>query len=404
VGPVVYAGETSSGFIFVKVRDFEMATIRKRGEAYQIDYFDPTGKRIRQSFKKRKDAEAELAKRVSLIAENPKRYLEISKASTTTFDELKKKYEENFSHQRSYEKSKCFNVAVLENEFKGRILGNISYYDLESYRNKLRSTLTKHGTVRKDSSVNRVMACLRHMLSKAVEWGMLDRNPFEKGRSLQLKENNQRLRFLTEGEISQLINYCPSPRKSKNGKIIQSEQSLHVRDFIIIALNTGMRKSEILSLKWSQIRNGFIYLEKTKTDEPRQIPINADLEDCLKGIRKRLQLSSDYLFPDGEGSYIHDIKTAFKSVLRGIGITNFRPHDLRHTFASHYIMRGGSLKALKEILGHKDIKMTMRYSHLSKEFAREEIQILNGLTSGKNKETHLSGDAKSVPVTKVAQK
>jgi len=67
------------------------------------------------------------------------------------------------------------------------------------------------------------------------------------------------------------------------------------------------------------------------------------------------------------------------------------PHDLRHTFASHYIMRGGSIRALSQILGHADIKMTMRYAHLSKEFARQEIQIMNGLTSS------------PVTVTKVAQ-
>jgi hypothetical protein len=63
------------------------------------------------------------------------------------------------------------------------------------------------------------------------------------------------------------------------------------------------------------------------------------------------------------------------------GINDFRPHDLRHTFVSHYLMRGGSLKGLKEILDHKEIKMTMRYAHLSREFVKEGIQILNGLTT-----------------------
>ncbi|MGZ3595379.1 MAG: site-specific integrase [Syntrophales bacterium] len=210
-------------------------------------------------------------------------------------------------------------------------------------------------------------------------------------------------RIPVEDEISKLLIYCPPTRKSKNGKIIQGQQALHVRDFIVIALNTGMRKDEILSLRWSQIRNGFIYLEKTKTDVARQIPVNEDLEDCLKGIRKRLELTSDYIFPDGNGSHIHDIKTAFQSVLKGTGTTNFRPHDLRHTFASHYIMRGGSLKALKDILGHKDIKMTMRHSHLSKEFAREEIQILNGLTSAKNRKVAPSETNQIEPDTKVSQ-
>ena len=163
--------------------------------------------------------------------------------------------------------------------------------------------------------------------------------------------------------------------------IIKGSQAPYLKDFIVIATNTGMRKGEILSLKWTQIRNGFIYLEKTKTDESRQIPINRDLEECLTRIRRRKQLTSTYVFSDERGGFIKDIKTAFKSALKRAGIFDFRPHDLRHTFASHYLMRDGSLKGLKEILGHKDIKMTMRYAHLSKEFVKEEIQILNSLTT-----------------------
>lgn len=377
-----------------------MATIRKRGNAYQIDYFDPTGKRIRQSFKKKKDAETELGKRISLIAENPKRYLEIANSTTFTFNELTEKYEENFKHQRSYEKSKKFNIQLLKDQFSECIVGNISYYDLETFRNKLKSTPTQHETQRKDASVNRVMACLRHMLTKAVEWEMLDKNPFDKGRSLQLKENNQRLRYLSEEEIIKLLDACPTPppknRKEHSGrvKVILDAQSKYLRDFIIISLNTGMRKGELLSLKWSQIRNGFIYLEKTKTDEGRQIPINTDLEACFKSMRKQQEFQSEYIFPDDSGKHLLDIRKGFNSALKRAGINDFRPHDLRHTFASYYVMRGGSLKALKEILGHKDIKMTMRYSHLSKEFAREEIQILNGLTSKK---------PSSDTVTKVSQ-
>ena len=162
-------------------------------------------------------------------------------------------------------------------------------------------------------------------------------------------------------------------------------QAPYLKDFVVIALNTGMRKGEILSLRWSQIRNGFIYLEKMKSDEARQIPISSDLDRYLKGIRRRQHLTSQHVFSDERGGFIRDIKIAFKSALSRAGITDFRPHDLRHTFASHYLMRGGFLKRLKEVLGHKEIKTTMRYAHLSKEFVREEIQILNGLTTSVNK-------------------
>jgi integrase len=361
-----------------------VAKVRKRGKSYMLDYVDPHGKRVRIAFRKKKDAEAELGKRVSLIVENPKRYLEISKACIVTFDELTEKYEENFKHQRSFATSKKHSIERLKKEFSGRLLGSISYLHLESFRNQVRNTLTQHRTIRKEATVNRLMACLRHMLTKAVEWEMLDRNPFDKGRSLQFKENNKRLRYLTEEELKRLLVECPNPSEPKIKRemgVIKGTQAPYLRDFVMIAVNTGMRKGEILSLKWSQIRNGFIYLDKTKTDEARQIPINHDLEQCLKSIRVRQQLTSQHVFSNGQGGFIRDVRTAFKSALRRAGITDFHPHDLRHTFASHYLMRGGSLKGLKEILGHKDIKMTMRYAHLSKEFIKEEIQILNGLTT-----------------------
>ena len=109
-----------------------MAKIRKRGDSYQIDYFDPNGKRVRQSFKKKKDAEAELGKRVSLIAE--KRYLDVKKDYTTTLGELLDKYTENHQNQASF---KSWKEICLEN-FKtyfgtDTLLANIRYVNLDGF-------------------------------------------------------------------------------------------------------------------------------------------------------------------------------------------------------------------------------------------------------------------------------
>ena len=375
-----------------------MAKIRKRGDSYQIDYFDPNGKRVRKSFRKRKDAEAELGKRVSLIAE--KRYLDVKKDYKTTLKELLDKYKENYQDQSSFKTGKSYCLANFKEYFgEDTRLVNIRYVDLETYRNHLKRKLTRHGTKRKDATVNREMTYLQHVFSKAMEWDMIEENPFKKGQRLQVKENNKRLRFLSEKEIDKLLAECPKPTKKqktiKGLQVIQGLEASYLKDFIIIALNTGMRKGEILSLKFEQIKDGFIYLTDTKTDE-RQIPVTNDLEECFEDIKNRKQVKTGYIFSDKKGGHIQDIKTSFKSALKRAEITDFRPHDLRHTFASHYIMRGGSLKALKEILGHEDIKMTMRYAHLSKEFAKEEIQLINGLTSsrksveGKNSVTKVS--------------
>ena len=127
-----------------------MGTIRKRGKGYQIDYVDPTGKRVRKTFEKRREAEAELGKRVSLMAEG--RYLDVKKEYTTTLGELLLKYEDNCKYQRAFYRNKH---RWLQNfrEFFGEEarLDKIRYMHLESYRTHLWQKLTKRGTVRKDS-------------------------------------------------------------------------------------------------------------------------------------------------------------------------------------------------------------------------------------------------------------
>lgn len=246
---------------------------------------------------------------------------------------------------------------------------------------------TGHGTIRKDGTVNREMSCLHHMFNKAVEWEMVERSPFDKGKPLRLRENNERLRFLSQEEIDRLLPECPR----------------HLRRIVEYAIHTGMRQGEILKLEWSHIRNGQIFLEgwMTKTKEPRQIPINDDLAKVFWEIKKEQQLRSKYVFTyrkneekirnrepnKGQkqltriGKTVQSVKTAFNSALKRAGIKNFRFHDLRHTFASHMIMKGATLKGVQEILGHKSMTMTMRYAHLSQEHKKKAVNLLNGLTA-----------------------
>jgi len=343
-----------------------MAKIRKRVNSYQIDYFDPTGKRVRKSFKKRKDAEAELGKRVSLIAEG--RYLDVKKDYTTTLGELLAKYRENYRHQRSFYSSKAYCLEVFKEYFGEETkLANIRYVDLETYRNHLREKLTKKGTLRTQGTINREMSNLRHIFSKAFEWEMIEQNPFAKGKSLTIKDSTKRLRYLTEEEITRLLDKCVND---------------YTRDIVTVILNTGMRRGEVLSLKWEQVsKDGFIYLDKTKTDESREIPINDDLAESLRDIRQRNQLRSEYVFCDSKGKPYGQIRKSFDASLRRAGIKDFRFHDLRHTFASHFVMRGGSLKDLQEILGHATMTMTLRYAHLSQEHKKKAVNLLTGLTT-----------------------
>jgi len=146
----------------------------------------------------------------------------------------------------------------------------------------------------------------------------------------------------------------------------------------------------------------FIYLTKTKTDEDRQIPINDDLAELFKNIRQRVQLRSEHVFCDKKGRVFKEIKTSFKAALRRADIEKFRFHDLKHTFASHFVMRGGTVKELQEILGHKTITMTMRYAHLSQEHKKKAVNLLNGLTAFGNDTCHKTVTSLNVAKTGIS--
>ena len=299
--------------------------IRKVGKYFQIDYYDPSGKRIRKNFKKKKDAVAEEAKRKALMAEN--RYLDVKKEHKTTLKQIIDIYTLNFQYQATFKAHKTKYLNNFKSYFsEDTLLTDIRYVDLETYQSHLKQKLTKGGTIRKPATINREMFCLHQILSKAVEWEMLDQNPFNRGKSLALKENNERVRFLDDDEIERLLDSCRD----------------HLYPIAFCALTTGMRRGEILALKWKQVRNGFIYLRKTKTFNSRQIPISDELAELFKSIRQREHLRSEYVFIYA-GRRMKANDHGFKAALKKAEIEDFHFHDLRHTFASQVLLRGGSL-------------------------------------------------------------
>ncbi|MFC1876737.1 site-specific integrase [Thermodesulfobacteriota bacterium] len=128
----------------------------------------------------------------------------------------------------------------------------------------------------------------------------------------------------------------------------------------------------------------------SKTDNPRQIPVNDALNDVFIRIRKRVGVKAvskgvddmrlKYVFTF-EGRSVHDVRSSFKTALRKANIKDFRFHDLRHTAASHVVINGGSLYDVQELLGHKTPAMSQRYAHLSPERKKKAVNLLNGLTA-----------------------
>ena len=158
----------------------------------------------------------------------------------------------------------------------------------------------------------------------------------------------------------------------------------HLKPIVIAALNTGMRKEEILSLEWEKhvdLKHGFILLDITKNGDRREIPINQTLKNTLQGIPRRLD--SPYVFIDQDGKRFKNVRRSFHSALRKTGIKDFTFHDLRHTFASHLVMSGVDITTIKELLGHKTLSMTLRYAHLAPSHKVNAVEILDGKLQGK---------------------
>ncbi len=173
-----------------------------------------------------------------------------------------------------------------------------------------------------------------------------------------------------------------------------------LKPIVTVALHTGMRKGEILGLKWEQVdlNHGFILLDTTKTGERREIPIDGTLRELFEGIPHSIE--SVYVFTDKNGSPYKSIKRSFSTALKRAGIHDFRFHDTRHTFSSHLVMAGVDLTSVKELLGHKSLKMTLRYAHLAPGHKMKAVNMLDKvLTKNTQLDNYLTISKSEEPTT-----
>jgi integrase len=205
------------------------------------------------------------------------------------------------------------------------------------------------------------LAYLKASFTKAVDWGMVSNDVLLQIRKVKpVPENNCRLRYLAAEEVRALIGACAP----------------HLRPVVIVAANTGMRRGEILKLKWSQVdlRHGFILLDNTKNGHRREIPINTTVREVFESISRGPE--SEYVFPNRYGDPYRWLDASFKTACRKAEIHDFKFHDLRHTAASHLIMSGIDITTVKELLGHKTLAMTMRYAHLAPSHKVKAVEVL----------------------------
>jgi integrase len=217
---------------------------------------------------------------------------------------------------------------------------------------------TRKAQGRSEVTINRELAFLKNLFTLAITWGKVAENPVKQVRLF--REDNARTRFLTEEEEPRLLAHC----------------NAHLKPLVIAALHTGFRKSELLALRWANVdfRHRLIKVEAaySKTHEARSVPMTETLTATLKSLKISAPSdSTDLVF--GYRNVTHTFARAVKRA----GIAHFTFHDLRHTFASRLVMAGADLATVKELMGHKHITMTLRYTHLAPGHKRSAIAALD---------------------------
>ena len=322
-------------------------TVYLRGKSWTIGY-SVGHVRFREAIgTNRQMAEAMLKKRIVEAIEG--QHFNVRNEGRISFSQFAATYIERCISVLKSAKTERDRVNFWVREFGNRPIGQITLAELQDWQARKRQ-------INKPATVNRILCRLRHLLNKAVEWQLLSESPMR--RLKFLRENNARLRYLSLEECDRLITACIAP---------------HLKAIVTVALHTGMRSGEIRNLNWRDLDfdSGFLIIRDSKNGESRHVPMDSTVVDLFRNYPRTP--GSDLVFTNAAGGRIGWLQHGFRKALGRVGITDLHFHDLRHTFASQWMMAGGELYALKDILGHKTIAMTQRYAHLSPAYKRAMV-------------------------------
>jgi integrase len=307
------------------------------------------GKRYRKSAgRTKRDALLKLGRIVERI--KAEESCGIAASAPRTFSEYAMEYLAFIKAEMAHENylRESYKVKTLVSTFGSMTLDRITTIMIEQYKLQRRSQV-------KPASVNRELALLKRMYSRAIDWGYCQKNP---ARKVELfREPPGRIRYLTLEERRLLLDECQGILKA----------------IVMTALETGMRKGELQRLIWDAVdfERRTIKVIQTKNNESRILPISNTLLPVLDNLY--VHRSGEYVFSKPVGSIYGNWRRSFDTALKRVGIKDFRFHDLRHTFASYLVMAGVDIRTVQVLMGHKTIQMTMRYSHLSQSHLLEAV-------------------------------
>lgn len=261
------------------------------------------------------------------------------------------------SHKASL-KTDLMHFRWLEPFLSGRYLRDVDRTLIETVRQ------AKIDSGASNATVNRVLALVRSVLRRAChDWEWIAKVPYFR----MLREPSRRIRFLTRDEAVLLLRELPP----------------HLSDMAAFTLATGLRRSNVTGLLWSQVnltlRQAWIHPDQAKARKPIAVPLNSD---AYMVVARQVGKHPVYVF-QYEGKPITQVSTAaWYKALKRCGIENFRWHDLRHTWASWHAQAGTPLFVLQELGGWESAEMVRRYAHLAIGHLAEYAGKLESLRKG----------------------
>lgn len=375
-----------------------MATIEKRerktGTVYLADVRIHGFPRQKKTFKRLTDAKLWAQQTEASIRKGEFQNVVSAARSKTLKDVIKRYRDDVLPHKAATtQRAEATYIAFWERELGAYAL---SYIEPEKISEKLRE-LGEAGDGRRkadeDAAGNgskpsapapkpKSRKTLKHyrdtlalLLKHAKQWGWTAANPID-GVNKITKIRNERIRFLSDDERTQLLAAC------------KASDNEHLYPIVLVALSTGARKNEVLSLTFADLdlTRGIAVLRNTKNGETRTVPVVKSLQALLKTHMEKVEVFYDkldytpparWVFPRRDGMAPIDIRTAWENARDAAGLVDFRFHDIRHSTASYLAMNGASLVEIAEVLGHRTLQMVRRYAHLSESHVKELVQAVN---------------------------
>ncbi|MCH8136128.1 MAG: site-specific integrase [Proteobacteria bacterium] len=283
-------------------------------------------------------------------------------------------------------KSGAETVASIKSGFSfllNKPMESVTHWEMEKWRKE------RHKAGISPSTTNRQIAALRACMSKAVEWEVIDSHPLQGLKPARVDKTSV-IRIIDESEEKRLRRALRTRDKEMRSQRMSGNEWRHKRHhelmpefghfvdhlepMVLLALNTGMRRGEILHLRWSDVGQNEIVVQgaTTKSSQTRTIPLNAE----SKSILERWSSNSEWVFPGPNESPLTTVKRSWGGIREIANLPALRFHDLRHTFATNILRRGADIKTVSALLGHADIATTTKYLHATDESKKKAVELL----------------------------